>query len=77
MIYEQSAARTVRGQEEKRWCDWSCQPLKIEQLHSGAQSAQVEDSTPGPRHLSLPRCPLRVRSGRRERAEQSVPRFET
>jgi hypothetical protein len=32
LIYEQSAARTVREQEEKRWCDWSCQPVKIEQL---------------------------------------------
>jgi Family of unknown function (DUF5681) len=36
LIYEQSAARTVREQEEKRWCDWSCQPLKIEQLTMAA-----------------------------------------
>jgi hypothetical protein len=31
LIYEQSAARTVREQQEKRSCDWSRQPLKIEQ----------------------------------------------
>jgi hypothetical protein len=35
LIYEQSAARTVREQQEKRTCAWSRQPLKIEQLHSG------------------------------------------
>ena len=32
LIYEQSAARTVREQQEKRSCGWSRQPLKIEQL---------------------------------------------
>jgi hypothetical protein len=32
LIYEQSAARTVREQQEKRTCLWSRQPLKIEQL---------------------------------------------
>jgi hypothetical protein len=33
LIYEQSAARTVREQQEKRPCGWSRQPLKLEQLH--------------------------------------------
>jgi hypothetical protein len=28
-IYEQSAARTVREQQEKRSCGWSRQPLKL------------------------------------------------
>jgi hypothetical protein len=32
MIYEQSAAQTVREQQEKRSGGWSRQPLKIEQL---------------------------------------------
>ena len=32
LIYEQSVARTVREQQEKRTCVWSRQPLKIEQL---------------------------------------------
>jgi hypothetical protein len=32
LIYEQSAARTVREQPEKRSSGWSRQPLKIEQL---------------------------------------------
>jgi len=32
VIYEQSTARTVREQQEKRSRGWSCQPLKIEQL---------------------------------------------
>ena len=32
LFYEQSAARTVREQQEKRSCGWSRQPLKIEQL---------------------------------------------
>jgi hypothetical protein len=35
-IYEQSAARTVREQQEKRTCVWSRQPLKIEHLHEAA-----------------------------------------
>src|ERR1700730_4560929 len=34
-IYEQSAARTVREQQEKRSCVGSRQPLKIEQLGCG------------------------------------------
>ena len=33
LIYEQSATRTVREQQENRTCVWSRQPLKIEQLH--------------------------------------------
>jgi len=40
MIYEQSAARTVREQQENRTSDWSRQPLKIEQLrHTGRLQA--------------------------------------
>ena len=38
-IYEQSAARTVREQQEKRSCGWSHQPLKIEQLRIRAANA--------------------------------------
>jgi hypothetical protein len=34
LIYEQSAARTGREQQEKRSCGRSRQPLKIEQLHA-------------------------------------------
>jgi hypothetical protein len=33
LIYEQSAARTAREQQEKQPCRWLRQPLKIEQLH--------------------------------------------
>ena len=36
LIYEQSAARTVREQQEKQSSGWSRQPLKIEQLHEAA-----------------------------------------
>ena len=32
LIYEESAARTVGEQQEKRSFGWSRQPLKIEQL---------------------------------------------
>jgi hypothetical protein len=35
LIYEQSVARTVREQQEKRSCVGSRQPLEIEQLHCG------------------------------------------
>ena len=43
-IYEQSAPRTVREQQEKRSCGWSRQPLKIEQLHSdGSLRAEPEE----------------------------------
>jgi hypothetical protein len=35
-IYQQSEARTVREQREKRSCGWSRQLLKIEQLHCEA-----------------------------------------
>ena len=44
LIYKQSAARTVREQQEKRSCGWSRQPLKIEQLHSdGSSRAEPEE----------------------------------
>jgi hypothetical protein len=31
LFFEQSVARTVREQQEKRLCGWSREPLKIEQ----------------------------------------------
>ena len=44
LIYEQSVARTVREQQEKRPCVWSRQLLKIEQLHSdGSSRAEPEE----------------------------------
>jgi hypothetical protein len=36
LIYEQSATRTVREQQEKRSCGSTRQPLKIEQLRRSA-----------------------------------------
>jgi hypothetical protein len=71
LIYEQSAARTVREQQGKRSCDRSRQPLKIAQSHCGGRSAELEDSTPRPRRLSLPRCPLRVSPAAAECAPSS------
>jgi hypothetical protein len=62
MIYEQSAARIVREQQEKRSCGGSRQPLKIEQLR---RSALRKRSSLPIRASSATKSPSHWRPGRR------------
>ena len=76
LIYEQSAARTVREQQQKRSCGGSRQPLKIAQSSEAANPLSSKLNSAAPAPIFAPMS-VTLERRRRVRAEQSVPRSRT